>query len=81
MYTDERIITADNAETFEDFMTASRNDFVQLMLGKYPHEIGKHLPEEKREEYIKWRVGCENILICFDQMREKILSQSQQLVS
>jgi hypothetical protein len=59
-------------QSFNEYMVESRNDFVNIILKHFPHEMGSHFPTKVREKYLEMRVACEDILICFDQMKEKI---------
>ena len=51
-------------ETFEDYMRNSRNEFVNFIWDNF-------------SDSVVTRLAAENILICFDQMRERLLSAPQ----
>lgn len=55
---------------FEDYMRNTRNEFVEAITKYFPHEQKTPQIANMRTEI---RVAAEDLLICFDQMRDKIL--------
>lgn len=57
-------------EGFKDYMREARDSFVKTITDYFPHEGYQRYGEGGN----KIRVAAEDILICFDQMRERLLS-------
>ena len=71
--------TIPEEKDFELYMTNARDEFVKVVNGKFPHE--EHYADSQSKKWARdIRVAAEDILICFDQIRERLAaSQSHQV--
>ena len=58
-----------------NWLRKERNDFVKTITKYYPHEVAPN----NRHEWTDIRVAAENLLIAYDQMRQKLSEQPQQV--
>lgn len=54
-----------------EFLRTERNNFARVIQNYFPHE-GKPPSQKDSERWTAVRVAAEDMLICFDQMREKL---------